>query len=161
MLYDRTARITRRGSPPTPDGYTQIPSPLRRYLDLVAQRQFSALLRGAAPPLDEAGMRATIAAADPILARARAASAASREYWQLRWLEGQLGQPQRALVLLVRRRRARVALLDVGLRTWWRHDGPLEPGQELLLTVDAAEARGGHLALSEYAPTATGGGGCP
>jgi hypothetical protein len=102
-------------------------------------------------------MRAAIAAADPILARARAASAESREYWQLRWLEGQIGQPQRALVLLVRRRRTRVALLDAGLRTWWRHDVPLEPGQKLLLVVDAAEARGGHLVLSEYAATATGG----
>ncbi len=153
----RTDTVPQRHHGLALDGYTQITSPLRRYLDLVAQRQLAALLRGEPPPLDEDGMRAAIAAADPILARARAASAESREYWQLRWLEGQIGQPQRALVLLVRRRRTRVALLDAGLRTWWRHDVPLEPGQKLLLVVDAAEARGGHLVLSEYAATATGG----
>ncbi len=134
------------------DGYTQITSPLRRQLDLLAQRQLTALLRGDEPPLDEVGMRAAIAAAEPILARARAVSAASREYWQLRWLEGRVGQPQRALVLLVRRRRSRVALLDVGLRAWWRHDQPPEPGERLDLRIEAANARAGELRLARAAP---------
>lgn len=129
------------------DAYLQFTSPLRRYLDLLAQRQISAHLAGEAPPLDGEAFRAAIAAAEPVIARSRIVSAGSREYWMLRWLEDHGEAPLPAVVLEVRRRRVRVELLDLALRAWWRPEDPVEPGARVELEVAEVDARAGVLVL--------------
>ncbi len=130
------------------DRYLQMTSPLRRYLDLLAQRQLAALIDGAAAPLDEEGMLGAIAEAEPVLARGQIASAGTREFWVLRWIEEHRERPLSAVVLEVRRRRVRVDLLDLALRAWWRPDRPVEPGERLELRVSDVEARSGLLTLA-------------
>ncbi len=129
------------------DAYLQFTSPLRRYLDLLAQRQISALLAGEVPPLDAEGIRTVIAQSEPILARSRVVTAGSREYWMLRWLEEHREEPRPAVVLDVRRRRVRVELLGLAFRAWWRPGVEVQPGLRVDLSVDEVDARAGVLVL--------------
>ena len=129
------------------EAYLQFTSPLRRHLDLLAQRQISAHLAGETPPLDGEAVRAAIAAAEPVIARSRIVSAGSREYWMLRWLEDHGVAPLPAVVLEVRRRRVRVELLDLALRAWWRPEDPVEAGARVDLEVAEVDARAGVLVL--------------
>ena len=65
--------------------YTQVTSPLRRYLDLVGHQQLRAHLRGL-PVLDEAALLERIGAVDSLMGSLRQAEVASEKHWTLVYL---------------------------------------------------------------------------
>ena len=130
------------------DEYVQVTSPLRRYLDLVTQRQVVAHIDGEPPPLDEPSILELIRVAQPVLSRARMVSAGSRAYWLLRWLQQNVGAVVDAVVLKIQRRQVRIELLSLTYRLPWRPPRPVRPGERLRLRVDAADPRAGQVSLS-------------
>jgi exoribonuclease-2 len=129
------------------DAYVQVTSPLRRYLDLISQRQLSAAARGVAPPLDEDGLREALKTATSILSRAQIISAATRDYWMIRWLEGQIGESFEAVVLEDQGNRLRIELLEIGYRMHWKPEQKQRVGERIQVQLVEASARAGHVRL--------------
>ncbi len=68
--------------------YAQLSSPIRRYADLVLQRQLvSALADSAAPPYDADGILAVLANTENAEAEAKELERRARRYWILRYLQ--------------------------------------------------------------------------
>ncbi len=67
--------------------YTQATSPLRRYLDLCAQRQLFAIATTGEPLYSAADVEELIGITEPPLSRANAASREARRFWFLAYLE--------------------------------------------------------------------------
>lgn len=68
------------------DSYTQITSPIRRSLDLVAHFQLKAHLRGEEYPFSEEGVQAEIGRANDMSRMLRNIENRSKKYWQLEYL---------------------------------------------------------------------------
>lgn len=68
------------------EAYSQVTSPLRRYMDLVAHQQLRAHLRGDRP-LDEEAMVERIGATDAVAPSLRRSERFSRRHWTLVWLQ--------------------------------------------------------------------------
>lgn len=98
------------------DVYTQITSPLRRYLDLVAHQQLRTLLRGG-EPLDAQAVIERIGAAETVAAGVRRAERLSREHWTMVYLQ-QHPQWQGEGILVEKRQPRSVALIpELGMET--------------------------------------------
>ncbi len=123
------------------DAYVQITSPLRRYMDLVTQRQLSAHLAGEEPPLDAEAMAAAVSRAQPVLSHAQIVRGGTRQYWLTRWLEQHAGTELDAVVLDTAGRRVRVEIEALSWRRLIRPSRPLEPGQRIRFRAGAANAR--------------------
>lgn len=67
--------------------YTQATSPLRRYLDLCAQRQILSIVATSSPAYSEDAINQLIELTEPALSRANAASREARRFWFLAYLE--------------------------------------------------------------------------
>ena len=80
--------------------YAQLSSPIRRYADLVLQRQLvSSLADAAAPPYDADGILAVLANTENAEAEAKELERRARRYWILRYLQRQvLGHELSAVV---------------------------------------------------------------
>jgi exoribonuclease-2 len=68
------------------DGYVQVTSPIRRYSDLIAQRQLACWLHGN-PPLDRAGLDALLAEIESAVRQAVAISRDDQRHWRQVWFE--------------------------------------------------------------------------
>jgi exoribonuclease-2 len=66
--------------------YTQASSPIRRYADLVTQRQFTAMLRGDPIPYDREGLLQILVGAESAEQEIRAIEDRSTNYWLLEYL---------------------------------------------------------------------------
>ncbi len=131
-------------------GYAQITSPIRRYTDLVAQRQIKAHLRGEELPYDEDQLVELLGIVDRALYEAREVERRSQDYWMV-WLLGQVREPLRAEVIDHRSdgKRATVFLTDYGYRAITGLKQEVELGDKLLLEVTRADPRTGTLSLRE------------
>lgn len=69
------------------EGYTQLTSPLRRYLDLVLQRQLAAVLAGTAPPYTDQDLLSVIELVQTQEAELRATERKAVRFYCLSWLE--------------------------------------------------------------------------
>lgn len=131
------------------EGYVQVTSPIRRYLDLAAQRQLAAALEGRSPPLDDAGLRDLARHVETHTSRAAIAEAGSREYFVLKYLGAHAGATLRAFVLEDQGDRYRVYFPDYALRVPYRARRRLAVGDEIWLRVEGSEPRAGRLRLKE------------
>ena len=123
------------------DGYVQFTSPLRRYLDLVIQRQLGALIAGDPPPFDAEAMAALVSRAQPVLSHAQIVRNGTRQYWLTRWLEQHEGDVLDVVVLDRVGKRLRVEIVPLSWRRLYRPPRRLEPGQKIQLRVRSADAR--------------------
>lgn len=71
------------------DAYAQATSPLRRYADLVNQRQLVAVLRGEAPPYRPADLETLATHVSERERTVRRASSDREAYWIARWVQAQ------------------------------------------------------------------------
>ena len=71
------------------DLYTNLTSPLRRYIDLVIQRQVRSVINGGSPMYSIEQMNETLTQVDAIQKKANRLQLKRRRYWILRYLEGQ------------------------------------------------------------------------
>lgn len=129
------------------DAYVQITSPLRRYMDLVTQRQLSAHLAGEPPPMDAEAMAAAVSRAQPVLSHAQIVRGGTRQFWLTRWLEQHAGAELDAVVLDTAGRRVRIEIEALSWRRMYRPPRPLEPGQRIRLRVGVASARADQVEL--------------
>jgi exoribonuclease II len=82
------------------DGYTQLTSPIRRYLDLVLQRQLVAVLRQQAPPYADQELMAVMELVQTQESELRATERKAVRYYCLSWLQQNRGDdPIEAVVL--------------------------------------------------------------
>lgn len=79
--------------------YSTVTSPIRRYLDLVLQRQLVSLLKGERPPYTREDLERVGAQCEEMMAQASQMEQARQRYWLLRYLEGKKGYETLALVL--------------------------------------------------------------
>jgi exoribonuclease-2 len=106
------------GSRPAPHfslglpAYVQATSPIRRYGDLLAQRQLAALA-GGERPLDEEVLLAVLAELEAPARQAVQISREDQRHWQQVWFEAQRGRQWRCCFLRWLRAQDRLALVHV------------------------------------------------
>jgi exoribonuclease-2 len=110
--------------------YLQATSPIRRYTDLLHQRQIAAILSGGAPPHDAAAVREMVDGLYRQERLVRAAEADREDYWIAAWLEARRGEVFDAVVSRpVQRGRGHAwiprMLLERPFR--WPKEGPAAP----------------------------------
>jgi exoribonuclease-2 len=114
--------------------YTQVSSPIRRYSDLVTQRQFTALLRGKPMPHTREELLQVLATAEAAEMEIRSLEERSVNYWLLRYLhQEKMGISLAATIL---DRKGTVELDDYYLRGKLPDPGTLEPGTAIQVTID-------------------------
>ena len=128
--------------------YTQVTSPLRRYGDLVQQRQLLAAINGGPPPYDEAGLLRVLANVDGTERENRRLEGAVNQRWMLEFLAGQDNKRQlEAIVLCEANKGYRVQLVGCGAQGTVVDQSKRQPGQSMLVDVDSIRPRQGLLRL--------------
>jgi exoribonuclease II len=136
------------------DYYTQVSSPIRRYMDLVLQRQLlAALSNGASPPYEAEELLAVLATAENVEAEGKELERRARRYWTLRYLELKaLNRPLKATVL---RDGASAELDDYAVRGSLRGAPHVPSRASILVQIARVEPVHGALALEYLGPTPT------
>ncbi|MCP3979752.1 MAG: RNB domain-containing ribonuclease [bacterium] len=126
--------------------YTQVTSPIRRYQDLLVQRQITAALSGEAPPYDRERIQRVLATTEAASADARKAERAADDFWMLRYLERFAAEELSATVVQVEPRP--VVVLDDVLREQPMSSlKQVEVGQRIVVRVENVNPRAGLLQL--------------
>ena len=113
LRHIRPSRLTTTAGPHALIGvepYVQATSPLRRYLDLVVQRQLAASLDGTEPPYSLDDLKRLIGEAEAAVRDLNRAEDERKRYWTLKHLRGRIGEAFPAIVLDVRDRQSVVEL---------------------------------------------------
>lgn len=134
------------------DYYTQVSSPIRRYMDLVLQRQLlAALSNGSSPPYEAEELLGVLATAETVEAEGKDLERRARRYWTLRYLElHALNRPLKAAVL----RDGASAELDNYAVRGSLHGAPHVPSRApILVQIARVEPVRGALALEYLGPT--------
>ena len=134
------------------DVYTNASSPIRRYLDLVVQRQIRGYLIDGSPLYDKEGLEEIRMSVEPTLRDLERVKRNRIRYWIQKYLLQHIGEKFSALVLDVLRGRYRVLLTDFLLVTEMkREDGQdFFEGQQIMVTVKKVDPWNDLLSL-EYA----------
>ncbi|CAO0820937.1 exoribonuclease II [Desulfarculales bacterium] len=111
------------------ENYTHATSPIRRFLDLVMQRQLGAVLAGQIPPFGEAELKDYALRVESVVRKGLKIRQIRQRYWLTRWLEARGSKPLEALVIENQIRRWQLLITDIMLLTTI----PVEPGQKLEL----------------------------
>ncbi len=136
----RSLRPRQYRSQPGPHGglglevYTQVTSPLRRYLDLVAHQQLRAFLRGD-ERLDAQALVERVGAAETAAAGVRRAERLSRLHWTLVYLQRHPGWRGEGVLVEKRLPRGTVLIPALALETRVKVTGDMEPDSVLPLRL--------------------------
>lgn len=132
------------------DLYTHVTSPLRRYLDLVIQRQIGSFIAGEKPVYSGKELEEIRVFVEPAIRNLELASRNRQRYWVLKFLSQHEGESYRAVVLDELKTKYRIVLSDFFLVTEIkRRNGKiLAPGQEILVEVKKADPWDDELKLS-------------
>ncbi|MGH7813068.1 MAG: ribonuclease catalytic domain-containing protein [Candidatus Binataceae bacterium] len=142
------------------DCYAQLSSPIRRYADLVLQRQLlGALSNAAAPVYDEEALLEVLAGAENAEASGRELERRAKRYWILRYLEQNAGDA--VLPATATRDGAGAELTDFVVRGTL-HGAPLMPSETpILVRVSRVDPLRGWLAFDYAGPIDTGSAAAP
>jgi len=115
------------------DCYCSTTSPMRKYLDLVMQRQLVAAVQAREPEYTEGRLRDIFAALQPVLNRANLVENERRRYWLFKKMEPLQGQSLPAVIISRRKKNYTVLLTDFLLELNVRvpEDGCYDPGREV------------------------------
>ena len=127
--------------------YTHATSPIRRYLDLVMQRQLGAVLAGGGPMYSSEDLRNLAMEVEPSVRRSMRVRQARQRYWLLRWLWARRGDTLPGIVMEYQLRRWQLLLTDIMMLTAVPSEPglSLEPGQPVGIKVERADAFNGTL----------------
>jgi len=121
--------------------YTQASSPIRRYADLVTQRQFTALLQQNPIPHVREELLQVLAAAESAELEIRALEERSTSYWLLEYLARE--KMTGVLNAIILDRKGTMELEDYYLRGKLPDPGTAEPGSTVQVTIEHVDpARG-------------------
>jgi exoribonuclease-2 len=134
------------------DVYTNASSPIRRYLDLVIQRQIRGYLIDGSPLYDKEALEEIRMSVEPTLRDLERVKRNRNRYWIQKYLHQHIGEKFSALVLDVLRARYRILLTDFLLvAEMKREDGQdFFEGQQIMVMVKKADPWNDLLSL-EYA----------
>ncbi|MFO8091005.1 MAG: RNB domain-containing ribonuclease [Desulfatiglandaceae bacterium] len=121
--------------------YTQCTSPIRRYLDLVVQRQMKAGLEGSAPPHSAEDLENLRMSVEPLLRRMAMIKRNRLRYWIIKYIAQNQGRIYPALVLSDTKTKYRVLLEDLMLVAEIKKqpEHQLLPGQQTSLRAVKAD----------------------
>jgi len=124
------------------NAYVTATSPIRKYFDLVTQRQVRAVL-GLEEPYSTEDIDAIIQALEPPMSRVTRLQAGRQRYWLLKYLEQRAGQKAEAVVLVRRRNSYQVLLTDYMLDCDLAINGfgDLKPEDLVQVTLQKVDAR--------------------
>jgi len=143
LAFDRVRRTFKRSrlslTPGLHSGlglsaYTQVSSPIRRYADLVTQRQFTALLQAKPVPHAREELLDVLAAAETAELEIRALEERSTSYWLLQYLARE--KMNTALNAIVLDKKGAIELEDYYLRGKLPDPGTAEPGSSVQVMID-------------------------
>ncbi|MBF0202393.1 MAG: RNB domain-containing ribonuclease [Desulfamplus sp.] len=130
------------------NAYVTATSPIRRYYDLLTQRQIRGLL-GYEPPYSEDDLKKILQTVETPVGNTGRAQFLRRRYWLLKYLEGMKGNTEEAIVLDARRDSFTLLLKEYMLE--WRIPSSgglnLRPGDMVTVTIQHADARRDQLSL--------------
>ena len=159
LLFDRVMRNMRRSKLslfPQPHAglglaaYTQLSSPIRRYADLVIQRQFAAHIQGHVPPYEREELLEVLATAEAAEREIRAIEQQSDRRWVLEYLKQNLsGQTLRGTVIDEGVRGIVVELDELFVRGSMGRTRSHTPGERVEVTIDSIDPEEGKLRLRE------------
>ena len=121
--------------------YTHATSPIRRYLDLVMQRQIGSVLAGGPPLYEKKQLKELAMEVEPTVRRAMKVRHARQRYWLLTWLKARQDQAHPAVVMERQMRRWQLLLTDIMmLVTIPANQGKdLAPGMEVELMIERVD----------------------
>lgn len=130
--------------------YTTATSPLRRYVDLVMQRQIKAILQGESPPVDKNGMEAILTEISFKLERATLMERERQRYFLLRHLEQRKGEQFQAVVLYQFPKFYLVQICELGLNAALSITGgmSLHPHDRVIIKIEKVYPREDKLSLT-------------
>ncbi len=119
------------------DMYTTVTSPIRRYYDLLVQRQIRNYLCRGAPLYTQEDVEKKRLLLDPLLKSIELLTRNSTRYWIQKYLAQHMGEKFHALVLDVLRNKYRVLLSDVLLIAEVKRENGqnLHEGQEVMVKI--------------------------
>lgn len=127
--------------------YTQASSPIRRYADLVTQRQFTALLRAEPIPYGREDLLQILAGAEAAEQEIRAIEDRSTNYWLLEYLSRyKANDPLQAVVLDTK---GNVELKDYYLRAKLTAAGKALPGVTIDVAIESVDPARGDIRLRQ------------
>ncbi len=130
------------------DIYTQLSSPIRRYADLVLQRQIIASLNNTECPYKIEELYEILAAIEENEKQIREVYQRSRQYWLIRYLEKyRLHDVFPAMVINMNPRQAFVEILELGYRVALPGSPLFKIGQTLTIKVRKLDAEEGIMAF--------------
>jgi exoribonuclease-2 len=134
------------------DAYTNASSPIRRYLDLVLQRQLRGYLIDGSPPYDKEELDNIRVSVEPILRDLERVKRNRVRYWIQKYLLQHMGEKFSAVVLDILRGRCRILLIDFLLVGEMKRDNGQDffEGQRIMVTVKKSDPWNDLLSL-EYA----------
>ena len=119
--------------------YVQATSPLRRYLDMVVQRQLTSAIDGFDPPYSPDDLKGLIGEADATLRDLNRAEDERKRYWAFKHLGGRIGEAFPAVVLDVRERQSVVELDTFLIRSNVYLPPSISPGQTVQLELQEVD----------------------
>ncbi len=130
------------------DAYTQLTSPLRRFQDLVIQRQVAAHLAGESPPYEREELFDVLGSAEAVEGDNRALEGDANREFALRWVERNLGDDAReAIVITAIGGGYLVELTDPPIRGKLLAEGTLEDGERVSVEIRHVDPKQGSLLL--------------
>jgi exoribonuclease-2 len=123
------------------DAYIQASSPIRRYFDLVVQRQIRSFLMGEAPVYNQKELAEIRVFVEPVIKDFMNLKRNRIRYWTLKYLSRHRGEKYKAIVIDELRRKYRIVLCDFFLiAEIARRDGVImRPGEEFVVEVGKAD----------------------
>jgi len=124
------------------DCYTTMTSPIRKYMDLVIQRQLKSVLNGSQPEYSEEELKRIITELEITQNRIKMVEQQRLRYWLLRYLERMIGEKVTAMVLDRNHRGYLLLLTDYLLEV--NPSIPkreLQPGDEIMVRVEKVDPR--------------------
>ena len=121
--------------------YTQATSPIRRYLDLIIQRQLTSFLMEKTPVYNEESLDELRVSIEPLVKMLGRIQRNRLRYWTLKYLGLNRGKTYKALVLDELKNKYRIVLKDFLMVTdFKRQDGIIfSKGQEIQVKVNKAD----------------------
>jgi exoribonuclease-2 len=123
------------------DVYTNVSSPIRRYLDLVVQRQIRSYLLDKSFVYDKEQLQDIRMSAEPMLKDLERVKRNRIRYWTQKYLLQHIGEKFSAIVLDVLRNRYRILLTDFLLVAEMKRENgqDFSEGQQIMVTVKKSD----------------------
>ena len=119
------------------DVYVQCTSPIRRYLDLVVQRQIKSFFMGKEPVCNKKQLEEIAITVEPVIKSVGTIKRNRQRYWALKFLSRHQGKEYGAVVLDEFKRKYRIVLKDFFLVAEIKRQNGIifKPGEKILVAV--------------------------